>query len=1555
MPRRLETRLISLAAVALVVIGLGIRLYDLNWDDNHHIHPDERWITMVAIDTYMPAQWTDALDPRRSALNPYWNLHDNQFRSFAYGSFPLYLVRATATGVSALAVATQMLPEWLTANDYDHLNLVGRVLSAIFDTLTIGLVFLLGRRIFSPACGLLAAAFATFSVQQIQLAHFYAFDVVTTTVIVAALYFGVRVVQNGKLSDSLWLGALVALAVASKFSALPLVLVLVLAHVLRPILRAGTAHSIRPTAEPGAVESPPQVVSGEITAEIIGAIGRILLTLSFALLVFAIASPFTFLDFNGYASSISEQSNIVRGIADLPYTRQYRNTGPTYYVENLVFWGMGPLLGIAGIAGLGLLLTRAVRRSAAPSELLMLAWVLPYGLITFSFMVKFLRYLAPVTPFLCLMAAYFLWRIARAGTKVRIRKPLTVVRYVPLAAVLGATIVYAYAFMQIYTTPLTRVQASDWIYRNIPAGATITDESWDDSLPFARVLDGRARFQGEFKVVTMNLHEPDDASKLDNLRQWVDAADYIIISSNRMYGWLPRLADRFPMTERYYDLLFSDGLGFQKVAEFTSYPRLGSLVLNDDHADESFTVYDHPKVLIYRKTRALSTNEFNALFADTLPRQGDNQLPAAAVPARDKSLMLDRPVDELPVVSDRAWNPLAQYQPLAIVGWWAVVELLGLLALPLTLSVFARFADGGYILAKSLGLLLVAYVVWLVASFHLVIQHALMIWVVALVLLLMAAQRLLGRRRQFAAFLRDHWRTILLEEALFALAFGGFVIIRMLDPDLWQPWNGGEKSMEFAFLNAILKSPYFPPYDPYFAGGYINYYYYGIYLVGVLTKLTGVLPEVAFNLAIPTLFALTVVNAFSVAFNIASLSATTHSKQRLPSDGTEAVPLGDHLQSAALPSPVSSRPMLSRRALVSGLLAALFIAALGNLDGWMQIVEGLGKAAGGDFHTGIIGLDGLVKVVQGTGALFAGGKSLLPFDYWRSSRVIPFTINEFPLWSFLFSDLHPHMIGIPFTLLAISLAAHQLLRPQPHPVPDGAGGHELDGTGELMTPLAGGALHTRIVAVFVRGTGGERAGESLTARSASFFALALTLGAIAAINTWDAPTYLGLGAGALVLALYQSGTTRPMAWLRTLAATAAVAAFSILMYWPFFNSYKALFVGLGISDIHTDFQPFVVMWGFFLCAGLSFVAGEAARRTRKAGPARFMQAVLRNGFRLPRVFELGEALRANGSTLAGGIELAAGGLALLLLMSIALLALGLAVPALLIWPFALSTVLLLRRNLAPHVAFMNWLAFWAFAILLGVEVVYLQDFLGGDWKRMNTLFKFYIQVWVLLGLLAALALPELWARISARRGMAAPLWQTAMVMLGVACLIFPLLGTIARVNDRFPGSADGRPPLGTLDGLAYMSVGTYHWPDEQTTIEMRYDLDAIHWLQSNVDGTPVIAEAAIGYYREGGMRVSSYTGLPTLLGMHQSEQRYADDVGKRDGEARDFFNTKDSARAMDLIRSLHIRYIYIGQLERIQYDAAGIAKFDAMRRAGVLEIAYENPKVKIYRVRVAVG
>jgi len=253
------------------------------------------------------------------------------------------------------------------------------------------------------------------------------------------------------------------------------------------------------------------------------------------------------------------------------------------------------------------------------------------------------------------------------------------------------------------------------------------------------------------------------------------------------------------------------------------------------------------------------------------------------------------------------------------------------------------------------------------------------------------------------------------------------------------------------------------------------------------------------------------------------------------------------------------------------------------------------------------------------------------------------------------------------------------------------------------------------------------------------------------------------------------------------------------------------------------------------------------------------------------------------------------------------------------------------------------------AVLLGVEVFYLKDFLGGgDWRRMNTLFKFYIQVWLLLGVACAVLLPRLLDVVESWRSSAARwLWSLALVALLAASLVYPVLGTAARVEDRFPGA---RPPVGTLDGMAYMTVGSYAWPDEGNRIDLQYDYEAIRWLMDNVRGTPVVAEAALPYYREGGLRVSSMTGFPTLLGMHQSEQRYDWQVGPRDGLARELYETTLPERALEIIRELRIQYIYVGKLERTVYAAAGVEKFDRMATERALRVVFRNAEVTIYQV-----
>ena len=306
---------------------------------------------------------------------------------------------------------------------------------------------------------------------------------------------------------------------------------------------------------------------------------------------------------------------------------------------------------------------------------------------------------------------------------------------------------------------------------------------------------------------------------------------------------------------------------------------------------------------------------------------------------------------------------------------------------------------------------------------------------------------------------------------------------------------------------------------------------------------------------------------------------------------------------------------------------------------------------------------------------------------------------------------------------------------------------------------------------------------------------------------------------------------------------------------------------------------------------------------------------------------------------------------------------GYQVPGLLLPLVGLSLVFLLRREPSAGPTFVGLLVFTGLALLLGVEIFYLRDFLGGSpYYRMNTLFKFYIQVWVMLGIAAAYLVVTLWERAAAwRRAWLGLVWQGGMSLLIMAALVYPLLGTPSRVHDRFAQP----PPIGTLDGMAYMTTGKLMWPQDNV-IDLWYDYQAIRWLQANVEGTPVVAEAKIGYYREGGMRVSSYTGLPTPLGgLHQSEQRWPEQIGQRDGLYMEFWNTDDPARAWQLIQTLDISYIYLGQLEQTLYNpkltgtlmqwgvtyyaSSGLGKFDTLRAEGRLELVYQNERTRIYR------
>ncbi|HEX5547612.1 MAG TPA: DUF2298 domain-containing protein, partial [Ktedonobacterales bacterium] len=1171
-------------------------------------------------------------------------------------------------------------------------------------------------------------------------------------------------------------------------------------------------------------------------------------------------------------------------------------------------YDMGLPLGLLSIAGFAWAASK-LWRTLNTDWLIMVSWLAVYfGIVGGAYM-KFTRYMLPVFAGLticgaAMIAALSAWGLRRLrvtsehqaeGTQRRRwrRDPFTLplarwattlwgVRWwrgVCLAIALGVLLASSFAtfaLLNIYSEPNTRVQASVWIYDHVPTGSTLTGEVWDDPLPIeappARVdaqgvgytASGAVINPSEYQQIGLNLYDDDTQQKADQLAQSLASANVVVISSQRLIKSIPKLPDRYPMTTRYYDLLFAGKLGFKLAAHFDNHPNLLGITLDDSGADESFSVYDHPPVWIFtREGAGLTQTQLTQELTSGL------FLPAASHRSGSQKSLLLSPQD---AAADNQSQPLGVQFPanslansIPLLWWLLIVELLGIVSFPLAFSAFPGLRDRGWGLSKLLGLLILAWAIWLPSSLHLLPFDR---WAVVLMFGVLAAFGALVawlRRDAIWAFVRVRWRLLVIGEVFFVAAFLFFVWIRALDPDLWHIYRGGEKPMELAFLNGILRSRYMPPLDPWFSGGYINYYYYGQYLIAVLIKLTGIVPTTAFNLAIPLLFGLTCSAAYSV---VAGMTGRWW----------------------------------------AGLMGGLGLAVVGNLDGLQQLVGQLQASFAGQIPPA--------------------------FDYWRSSRVIPFTINEFPFWSFLYADLHAHLIDLPIVVLIIAAC------------------------GSLLRSATIFGQHWRSVVP-------------------TLAVVALALGAAWCTNTWDLPTYGLLVALVLLLRLFPNGgvgfwrTLKSLSWraIRNVAlAVALTFVGAYALYLPFHANFQNFVSGTGPVTTPTNPAQFVTLFGLWLFLVASFLFLELWDRVERtfggeSGTGQAQHLIL---LTLASIVVL---------LLAFAISLKV--LLLVLLGAGAYLALG------------------SRHSAVKRLTYLVILL--GLAVAFGVEVIYVRDFLdNSDWERMNTVFKFYYQVWTLLSLGGVLALTQMLGRIfplrsteetlpesgdeldqelvdepsggvgpshprkiawaGVLRGGMRIVWVLTFAGLLFGSSVFFVEGTQARVSDPAVWAAVQPPPGGvqpqglSLDGMAYMR-GWYPG-----------DYAAINWLNDHIAGAPTIVEASNGPYAWYS-RVSIYTGLPDVLGWssHESQQRYGDQVYARQSDVQSFYGTEDPAAAVNFLRQYGVKYVYIGGLERTCYmtndqggcvPMSGVAldKFTTLAQAGVLRAVYQKSDVMIYQV-----
>jgi len=606
----------------ILLTAYSLRSFGRNWDEGGHMHPDERMLIMVADRIQFPHN-----------LNPDF---------FNYGSLPIYLLRGSAQLLDAV-----VQPELPFAN-YNGMLFLGRALSSIFDVGTVLLIFMIALRLtHRKTTAFLAALLYSIAFFPIQNSHFFVVDVFLTFFITALVASFIWYAQTKRFLGLILMGVSMGAAVATKFTAL----------VFMPgiIVALGIMYIWNDRNQEHTHDAPrfPDQATERITQRIqvlFSLITRIVVFCVTSFVFFAFSMPYAILPPTGILSlprgdvvdiksgqildnypgikdivhfldpMRSPETRFLRDVRDqtrmnsdayvFPYTLQYVTTKPyMYHVEQIYRWGLGPFIGLfTSIGGIffALHLIISIKKKqidfkSSSSMVLGFCVFIAFGLyflIIGRSAVKFMRYMLPLYPMLAILAGYGLSELVhRSFIRSHTVSLMMIYKAVTALLLIGA-LLWSLAFLNIYTKRHTRIAATDWILQNIPPGKTLAVEHWDDRVP--------VRYGEQYKYQEMTIYElPDNEAKWEVLTQKISQSDYIILASNRLYTPLPKLADCtkykvcYPLATKYYEKLFNGSLGFQKIKEFTAYPQLGSWTIKDDDADESFTVYEHPKILIY--------------------------------------------------------------------------------------------------------------------------------------------------------------------------------------------------------------------------------------------------------------------------------------------------------------------------------------------------------------------------------------------------------------------------------------------------------------------------------------------------------------------------------------------------------------------------------------------------------------------------------------------------------------------------------------------------------------------------------------------------------------------------------------------------------------------------------------------------------------------------------------------------------------------------------------------------------------------------------------------
>ena len=788
--------------------------------------------------------------------------------------------------------------------------------------------------------------------------------------------------------------------------------------------------------------------------------------------------------------------------------------------------------------------------------------------------------------------------------------------------------------------------------------------------------------------------------------------------------------------------------------------------------------------------------------------------------------------------------------------WLITVELIGLAAFPLAFYLLPRLADRGFTLSKPLGILLVSYLFWVLGLAHIPTVQPIAI---ALVLLMAALSVYIAYRNfdDLRDFITREWRTLVIAEAIFLVFFISWTLFRSYDPFI----NHTEQPMDLALLSASINSQVGHPEDPWLRGEPVSYYYFGYWMMGALSQISAIQSHISYNLAMALIPAMSAMGIFGIVFNMVRMDIARMDKAR------------------------------RNLAIIAGIAAALFLVVVSNLEGVLEFMRLNGMGSQGFYDW--------IRINDLPGPIVTPPQSWTPPDFWwwfHASRVINTfdgihfidnTIQEFPFFSFLLGDMHPHVMSIPFIALFVGIALNIY----------------------------------RLTSDFWRNY-----------RSVYPYAIvlmaALVLGGIGFNNLWDMPTFAALLIGILALKAYREGSDIPQSIaLAFFPVGLAILALAVLMYSPYLLDINAGVNGIGVVITHTRAVHMFIVWGLFLTAITPFLLAtfwqttiqrDWAAQALTAGALAFAPWLLWTLAYLPS---------------EGSIEEAIGRFIGILPLT-ALVAIG-----------VYNALYLARRENEGGRLFATILAVLGLGLIIGSEFLFIRDFFN---NRGNTVFKLYYQAWILLAAASAFAVYYWLSTIRSRTGWRAAfsyMWAAAFVLLLIGSLYYPLAAAKTKPDTPYAGrTLDGlsfvqqnRPA--EYDAIAWLKQNA---PPDAAIVEAVGEWS--DWgLVSRSTGLPTIVNW-LGHQKQwrGGWEIFDADKPDVSRALRD---KYFDD---RTAEVERIYTTLDPAEAQVILYKYDIDYVYIGQRERDKYGIEGIPKFDAIANP---VFADPNGEAIIYRVR----